>query len=115
MRSDARLRRRNMKANGHILVVALAGMALVGIMPSQGQEVDHTASGSPGGATSPAISGSTGGHRVPHVAGVKALAKAGVSDGLIISQIRITHTVYHLSTAEIIDLKNSGVSEKVID
>ena len=46
---------------------------------------------------------------------VKALAKAGVSDELIISQIRSTRMVYRLGTAEIIDLKNAGVSEKVID
>ena len=49
------------------------------------------------------------------VADVKALAKAGLSDDLIISQIHNSRTVYHLGTAEIIDLKSSGVREKVID
>lgn len=49
------------------------------------------------------------------LADIKALAKAGISDEIIISQIRNSHTVYHLSTAEIIDLKDAGVSEKVID
>ena len=49
------------------------------------------------------------------VADVKALAKAGLSDEVILSQIRITQGMYHLTTAEIIDLKNSGVSDKVID
>jgi len=49
------------------------------------------------------------------VADIKALAKAGVGDDLIISQIRSSRTVYRLGTAEIVDLKNSGVSEKVID
>src|SRR5579859_362581 len=49
------------------------------------------------------------------VADVKALARAGVSDEVIISQIRNSHTAYHLSTADIIDLKDAGVSEKVID
>ena len=48
-------------------------------------------------------------------ADIKALAKAGVSDEVIISQIRNSHTVYHLSTAEILDLKDAGVSEQVID
>ena len=48
-------------------------------------------------------------------ADVKALAKASVSDEIIISQIRNSHSVYHLSTAEIIDLKDAGVSLKVID
>ena len=46
---------------------------------------------------------------------VKALVKAGISDDLIISQIRNSRTVYHLSTADIIDLKNFGASEKLID
>ena len=49
------------------------------------------------------------------VADVKALAKAGIGDDLIVSQIRNSRTVYHLSTADILDLKNSGVSEKIID
>src|ERR1700722_7339843 len=48
-------------------------------------------------------------------ADVKALAQAKVSDNLIISQIRASHTVYHLSAADIIDLRNSGVSEIVLD
>jgi hypothetical protein len=49
------------------------------------------------------------------VADVKALVKAGLSDEVILSHIRNSQAVYHLTTAEIIDLKNSGVSEKVID
>jgi outer membrane lipoprotein SlyB len=48
-------------------------------------------------------------------ADVKALAKAGVSDDVIISQIRNSHTVFHLSTSDIIDLHGSGVNERVID
>ena len=49
------------------------------------------------------------------VADVKALATAGLSDDVILSHVRNSQTVYHLTTAEIIDLKQSGVSEKVID
>ena len=49
------------------------------------------------------------------LADVQALAKAGISDDLIISQIRNSRTVYHLTTADIIALKNAGVSERVID
>ena len=49
------------------------------------------------------------------VADVKALAKTGVTDDVIISQIRNSRTVYHLSSADIIDLHNSGVSENVIN
>ncbi len=46
---------------------------------------------------------------------VEALVRAGVRDDLIISQIRNTRTVYQLKTADIINLKNAGVSENVID
>jgi len=46
---------------------------------------------------------------------VKALAKAGIGDDLVISQIRNSRTVYHLSTSDIVGLKNSGVSETIID
>jgi outer membrane lipoprotein SlyB len=49
------------------------------------------------------------------VADVKALAKAGVSDDVIISQIQSSHTVYHLSASDIIDLRNSGVTDKVVN
>ena len=49
------------------------------------------------------------------VADVKSLASAKMNDDVIISQIRISRTIYHLSTADIIDLHNSGVSGKVID
>src|ERR1051325_7774390 len=48
------------------------------------------------------------------VADVKALAKAGLSDDVILSQIQNTRSVYHLSVDDIIDLRNSGVSDKVI-
>ena len=49
------------------------------------------------------------------VADVKALAAAKVDDDVIVSQIRNSRTVFHLSSADIIDLKNSGVDERVID
>jgi hypothetical protein len=49
------------------------------------------------------------------VGDVKSLAKAGISDDLIISQIRNSRTVYQLSPADIIDLKTAGISDKVID
>lgn len=49
------------------------------------------------------------------VSDVQALASAGISDELIISQIRNSRTVYSLNTADIIRLKNNGVSETVID
>lgn len=49
------------------------------------------------------------------VADVKALAKAGVSEDVMISQIKNSRTVYHLSAPDIIDLRDSGVSDKVIN
>jgi hypothetical protein len=49
------------------------------------------------------------------IADVKAMANSGVSDEIIISQIRSSRVVYHLTTAEIIDLTNCRVSQRVID
>ena len=43
------------------------------------------------------------------------MARAGVADDVIISQIIGSHTVFHLSAAEIIDLHNSGVSDRVVN
>ncbi len=48
------------------------------------------------------------------IADIKALAKAGVSDDNIITQIVTTHSVYQLDSDAIIDLSNSGVSQRVI-
>jgi hypothetical protein len=49
------------------------------------------------------------------LADVQALVKAGISDDLVISQIRNSRTVYHLNTEDIIALKKVGVSDRVID
>ncbi len=49
------------------------------------------------------------------IADVKAMAKAGVSDDVIISQIQGSHTAFRLSAADIIDLHNSSVSDRVIN
>lgn len=49
------------------------------------------------------------------LADIKAMAQAGVSDEVIISQIRATGSTYRLSAADIIELHNAGVSNKVID
>jgi len=46
---------------------------------------------------------------------VKSLTSAKVGDDLIINQIKATRTVYRLSSAQIIELKNAGVSQKVLD
>jgi hypothetical protein len=49
------------------------------------------------------------------LADVKVMAKIGFSSDVIITQVRNSRTVYHLTANAIIDLKNSGVSEQVID
>jgi outer membrane lipoprotein SlyB len=49
------------------------------------------------------------------VADVKALAKAGISEDVIISQINSSRTIYHLSAADIIDLRDAGVTDKVVN
>lgn len=45
---------------------------------------------------------------------VDTLSSQGVSDSLIISQIRSTRSIFHLSTQDIVGLKQAGVSENVI-
>jgi len=49
------------------------------------------------------------------LADVKTLVKAGMSEEVVMSQIKQSRTVYRLTTAEILDLKESGVSNRVID
>lgn len=49
------------------------------------------------------------------VADVKAMVKAKISDDVIMSQIRSTHTVYRLSAPDIIDLNENGVSQKLTE
>jgi hypothetical protein len=50
----------------------------------------------------------------PSINDIKAMSKAGLSDGTIIGQISNTHAVYHLDANALIDLKNAGVSQTVI-
>ena len=49
------------------------------------------------------------------LADVKALVKAGITDEVVISQITQSRVIYRLTTAEIIDRKEIGVSDKVTD
>jgi len=46
---------------------------------------------------------------------IKEMSRNGLSDNTIIDQIKSTNSIFHLSADEIIDLKKSGVSERVID
>jgi hypothetical protein len=50
----------------------------------------------------------------PSIADIKAMTKAGVSEDIIISQINSSRAVYHLDANDLIDLKQAGVSDKVI-
>ena len=50
----------------------------------------------------------------PSLADIKALARSGVSDDVIINQINNSRAVYHLDAGAIIDLNTAGVSQKVI-
>jgi outer membrane lipoprotein SlyB len=49
------------------------------------------------------------------VADIKSMAKAGVSEDVIINQIVTTHTGFQLASSDIIDLRNSGVTDKVVN
>ena len=46
---------------------------------------------------------------------IKAMVASGVPEDVIISQIRTTRSIYHLSAPDIIDLHNAGVSQNVIN
>jgi len=46
---------------------------------------------------------------------IKSLSQAELDDDLIISQIRATRSVYRLDSTQIVDLKDAGVSTRVID
>jgi outer membrane lipoprotein SlyB len=46
---------------------------------------------------------------------VKAMSRAHISNEVIISQIQATRSVFHLTSQEIIDLKDAHVSQEVID
>ncbi len=50
----------------------------------------------------------------PTVAEIEAMSRAGLSDDVIIGQIRNSHAVYHLDTNTLIGLHDSGVSQNVI-
>lgn len=63
----------------------------------------------------PAYYVDAGQSRPTSVANIRALAKAGVSDDIIISQIRNTRTIYHLTSTDVIALRDAGVSEKVLN
>jgi hypothetical protein len=49
------------------------------------------------------------------VADIRVLTRIGVSDDIIISQIQISHTVYHLTASEVIGMRSAGVSERVVN
>lgn len=46
---------------------------------------------------------------------IEALSKNGLTDEVIIGQIESTHSIFHLSSDQIIELKQKGVSETVIE
>jgi len=49
------------------------------------------------------------------LADVKALAQAGISEDVIKSQIQSSRTVFHLSATDIIDLRDAGVSDQIVN
>ena len=49
------------------------------------------------------------------VADVKAMSKAGITEDTIVAKIRDSHTIFHLSANDVLDLHSSGVPQKVLD
>lgn len=46
---------------------------------------------------------------------VKNMSESGIADDKIIQIIHSSGTIYHLSSSDVADLQNGGVSQKVID
>jgi len=46
---------------------------------------------------------------------IKKMSRAGLSDDVIMKQINDTKSVFYLSSADIVDLKKAGVSQRVIN
>ena len=46
---------------------------------------------------------------------IKALSRAGVSDGVTIRYLRNQHTVYYLSSEDVTGLRKAGVSQSIVD
>jgi uncharacterized protein YcfJ len=51
----------------------------------------------------------------PSIEEIKSMSRSGLGDNVIISQIKSSRAIYHLDANLIIDLKNSGVSQNVIN
>jgi hypothetical protein len=75
-------------------------------------------------ADSESTSGSTASAAIPvssqagprlSISDVVALARAKVSDDAIVAQIQKTRSFYHLSPTDIVNLRNAGVSDKVVN
>jgi len=98
-----------MKTRMASLLAVSASLALTGCVVSPPGTMVHQAPPVPP-SMQPAQSGPALG-----VEDVKALAKAGVSDALIINQINSSHTVYRLTATDIIGLKSAGVSDTVVN
>jgi len=46
---------------------------------------------------------------------IKAMTRAGIASDAIIAQVRMSRTVFHLSAAQILDLKKADVTDQVLD
>ncbi|HEX2578984.1 MAG TPA: hypothetical protein VHK67_01090 [Rhabdochlamydiaceae bacterium] len=46
---------------------------------------------------------------------IKKMSRAGLSDDTIMTEIHETKSTFYLSSADIVDLKKSGVSQKIIN
>ena len=77
---------------------------------AQPQTYTVTTTTTPAPVPAPAPSGPP-----PSLKDIKGMAKAGVSEDAIVGQIASTRAIYTLDAASIIDLKQAGVSDKVIN
>jgi hypothetical protein len=92
------------------LIGGAAGLITGGLI---GHGMDQQAAAQRAGQPPPTVVVAPQG-RPLSIADIKAMAKAGVGDDIIINQINNTRSVYNLDANTIIDLKTAGVSDKVI-
>jgi Glycine zipper len=92
------------------LIGGAAGLITGGLI---GHGMDQQAEAQRAAQPPPAVAAAPQGQPLS-IADIKAMAKAGVGDDITINQIINTHSAYNLDANDIIDLKNAGVSDKVI-
>ena len=101
----------NHSAGGGAAIGAAAGLLLGGLIGNASDQEQHERLRAQAPQTYVRVEQGT----PLGLADVKALSRAGISDDVIVSQIKNSHTIFRLSAADIIDLRDAGVTDKVVN